>query len=269
MWLTQTGRWRAVLRLRAPVLAGRVAAGETHRAFSLGHVLAPIVWYFVVGGGLFQMVHGGSGASSRPASAPVLLRPEAVLADAVLRISTIGVILLTVRMAIGDRWGEWGLRIDRLGRDAAWAVGAYVVSWPVVFAVLALTTLILRAIDPTFQPIEHSTIEFLRQADVPRWAVVLSLINAALLAPIMEELLFRGLLQTALAQHLRSTWVAIAVTAVTFGMIHGDVKQTVLPLIVFGVVLGYVYARSGSLMAAILLHMVFNAKTLLFLELGG
>ena len=45
--------------------------------------------------------------------------------------------------------------------------------------------------------------------------------------------------------------------------------HVVAPLIVLGVILGYVYERTGSLVAPITLHLLFNFKTMLFSTIAG
>jgi membrane protease YdiL (CAAX protease family) len=95
------------------------------------------------------------------------------------------------------------------------------------------------------------------------------IVTAAVLAPFAEELFFRGILLPALAGRFRSTWAATMVTAIAFGAMHYAVPQTVPALIALGLALGYVYLRTRSLTLSILIHMVFNAKSILWLALGA
>ena len=93
-------------------------------------------------------------------------------------------------------------------------------------------------------------------------------IAAGLLAPIFEELLFRGVLLRALLPRMGPNW-AIAVSAVTFGAVHflgGNPLGTlaVLPaLIGIGAISGVLAVRSGELSQSILLHMGFNLLAVL------
>jgi membrane protease YdiL (CAAX protease family) len=88
-------------------------------------------------------------------------------------------------------------------------------------------------------------------------------IAAGLLAPIFEELVFRGVLLRALLPRMGPNW-AIAVSAVTFGAVHflgGNPLGTlaVLPALVgIGAISGVLAVRSGELSQSILLHMGFN-----------
>jgi membrane protease YdiL (CAAX protease family) len=93
----------------------------------------------------------------------------------------------------------------------------------------------------------------------------------ALLAPVVEELLFRGLGYTLLEVFGRGT--AIVVTAVAFALAHGLVEGFPL-LVLFGAGLAYMRSRVGSIVPGILVHMAFNTVVLLaavrfFEERGG
>ena len=79
-------------------------------------------------------------------------------------------------------------------------------------------------------------------------------VYATLLAPISEELLFRGLIQRRLMPYGKR--FAILCSALTFGLFHGNLIQTPFAFAV-GLVLGYV-AAEYSIGWAILLHMINN-----------
>lgn len=162
----------------------------------------------------------------------------------------------------------WGLTRRSLGRRVALAGAIYLACWPVCTGLLKATTW-LRAYLGAGPPEEHPAIRLLRDGSVPTGVVVLTIVSAAILAPILEELLFRGLLQPALAKRRRSAWQGVVLSGLVFGMIHIQVAQTVPALIFFGLVLGYIYAKTGSLTLVILVHAVFNAKTILWLMIDS
>ena len=78
---------------------------------------------------------------------------------------------------------------------------------------------------------------------------------AVIIAPIMEELIFRKLLIDRII--VFGDGPAILLSAVIFGLIHGNITQCVYAFLV-GWVLGYVYVRTGRITASILLHMLMN-----------
>ena len=80
------------------------------------------------------------------------------------------------------------------------------------------------------------------------------------IAPICEELLFRGFIFRAL-RNWRGVWPAAAITGILFGVVHGLSAPAVdlLPLAFLGVLLCLVYQWSGSLYPCIALHVLNNA----------
>lgn len=83
-----------------------------------------------------------------------------------------------------------------------------------------------------------------------------NLVVVAVLGPIFEEVMYRGVGFTLLERF--GTGTAVVGTAVLFGLAHGYLL--VLPVfIVFGLAVGWLRSRTGSLYPCILVHGVFNA----------
>ena len=91
------------------------------------------------------------------------------------------------------------------------------------------------------------------------------LLQSALLAPICEELFFRGYLMGAFARAGRGK--AAAATALLFAAAHG-VDAAFLPRFLFGCLLGEMAQRTGSILAPMLMHGCYNAAVLLVSFLG-
>lgn len=81
-------------------------------------------------------------------------------------------------------------------------------------------------------------------------------IYAVIIAPISEELIFRGVTMH-YAQKAMPFWVANIFQAVLFGAFHGNVVQGTYAFVV-GLFCGYVCYRGGSIYLSILYHMLFN-----------
>lgn len=82
----------------------------------------------------------------------------------------------------------------------------------------------------------------------------------ALVAPTVEELTYRGLGFSLLAPY--GTVTAIVVTGVLFGLAHGLVLG--LPVLtIFGLVVGWIRARTDSVYPPIVLHSLFNGAALI------
>jgi membrane protease YdiL (CAAX protease family) len=97
-------------------------------------------------------------------------------------------------------------------------------------------------------------------------SLILSLVVAAGLAPVAEELFFRGYLQTRLEERW-SRWPAIGITAALFGAFHMSVAHGVFAAL-FGVCLGWVASTTGSIRLSIAAHAANNALFSLMLGLG-
>lgn len=85
---------------------------------------------------------------------------------------------------------------------------------------------------------------------------------AGLLAPVSEELFFRGILYTALRNRYGRVVGALASTTV-FALMHGDISLGMLPVWLAGAVFACLYESSGSLAAPIIAHGIHNTATAL------
>jgi membrane protease YdiL (CAAX protease family) len=100
------------------------------------------------------------------------------------------------------------------------------------------------------------------------------ILSVAVGAPLVEELFFRGLLLRSLQRHMKD-WLAVTISAITFGIAHGStlpVEAVVLvmfSLTVFGAILAVLAIRTGRLGPSIVTHSVFNLFTLLYLTFNN
>jgi uncharacterized protein len=103
--------------------------------------------------------------------------------------------------------------------------------------------------------------------------VVLFVIGAVVLAPIVEELLFRGVLLRSLLRKMAPA-TAVLLSAVIFALVHYIGDPNTLPFLPalagLGVVLAVVAVRTGDLSASMFIHAGFNlTTTILFLASGA
>ncbi|MGD9734146.1 MAG: lysostaphin resistance A-like protein [Solirubrobacterales bacterium] len=95
--------------------------------------------------------------------------------------------------------------------------------------------------------------------------LLLTIVSVALiagLAPIAEELFFRGMFFAGLRTRL-SFLPAALISGAVFGSLHLPTgPSTVPPLIFFGFLLAWVYARSGSIWPAVIMHAINNSLAL-------
>jgi membrane protease YdiL (CAAX protease family) len=100
------------------------------------------------------------------------------------------------------------------------------------------------------------------------WFQALIVVTAVVLAPIFEEILFRGLIQTLIGQgrtgiqtpenrpSVGRAWLAIFLSALLFASVHEP--WTMPPIFVLALCLGYAYERTGNLWTSITMHALFN-----------
>ena len=86
------------------------------------------------------------------------------------------------------------------------------------------------------------------------WGGILAI---AIVGPILEELLFRGAITKALLQKF-SPGKAIFISALIFGIFHINPVQ-ILPAFLIGLLLGWIYYKTASLIPCILMHILNNS----------
>lgn len=98
--------------------------------------------------------------------------------------------------------------------------------------------------------IQNSTSELIEKS--PIWLIFLVTV---IIAPIIEELLFRKFMIDRISRY--GDTVAIIVSAVAFGLFHGNFYQFFYAALI-GLLLGYMYCRTGNVKHTILMHMIIN-----------
>lgn len=157
----------------------------------------------------------------------------------------------------------WGLqgRIS-IGEISHSFLALLTILWPLLLVLFLSSTVYLGLGFPlTPQP---ALIKFLEAKGLSQ--ILPFLIWAIIIAPVWEEVFFRGTLFPWLAGRLpvaQAQWLS----ALLFGAIHLH-GPTLIPLTVFGALLAGIYRTTGSLIPAILVHALFNANTCALLLLG-
>lgn len=153
-----------------------------------------------------------------------------------------------------------GFRPTSAGRALGVGGLAYLLLWPVLLVVmLPLGALFERLGLPSRS---HPIVEQLRGAMENPGALALWLIIAAVLAPVLEEAVFRGALQGAVHQRLGG-WAALLLTALVFAIIHPQVGLGLVGVLLVGLALSLVRIHEGSLWPGVVLHAINNGVALL------
>ncbi|GAA4499909.1 hypothetical protein GCM10023172_19250 [Hymenobacter ginsengisoli] len=148
-------------------------------------------------------------------------------------------------------WLRWRVSPARWPR-LSWNVGGP--SWQLYALLLVLV------------PIQAAVLVGLHLLPLPNWTAktflsmaqypALSLAFGCLLAPLLEEILFRGIILRGLLRNY-SPAVAIGQSALLFGVFHLNPAQSLFAML-FGVTLGWLYYRTQSLAICITMHALNN-----------
>lgn len=158
---------------------------------------------------------------------------------------------------IGRSLQAIGLRRGRFARQAVFGIAAYVAFIPVFIGLVLAAALLWRRLGIEPVPQRHL---FLLARPHSTWGYLYLGAFVACIGPVFEEIFFRGYLFGA----LRKRWgilCAVLLSALLFSIIHFN-AGVLLPVFGLGVLLAYVYERTGSLIAPIVIHVLQNSIAL-------
>ena len=187
------------------------------------------------------------------------------------------VILLLARAHFARRLRGFGLNIKTVPADFFCALANLLAVWPLIVAAIFITMFLGRQIwGQDYQMQRHQELELI--TEYPQLLLRITIVVvAAVMAPLLEELLFRGLVQTMIRSLLESVrsvpvraysnerltaslptaWLAIAASSGLFTLMHANPGHWPA-LFILSVALGYSYEKSGSLFRPIFAHSLFN-----------
>ena len=92
--------------------------------------------------------------------------------------------------------------------------------------------------------------------------IIIQILYIIIVGPLIEEIIFRGIVFNRLRRYGMRLWVAIGVQAVFFGVYHLNFYQGIIGVIL-GVILAVIYNKTKTLWAPIVVHMSYNATVLI------
>lgn len=158
-----------------------------------------------------------------------------------------------------------GLVPKRIVKDLGVGLGWFVLVMPMIMAVAFVSTQIVTLVTQTPpEALGHETLGLLASGQGPWWAWWLTVGAVTIGAPVIEEILYRGCLQSCVRRFLKG-WGAIILTSLLFALIHYNVAaiRTLPALFALSLAMGLVYERTGRLMPCIVVHALFNATNVL------
>jgi len=166
---------------------------------------------------------------------------------------------------IGRRRSVWELLGLKRGRVVA-CVGQGIVGFGVVVALLAIALSVLGqfGIERIVPLAPQAPLDvFLAAHNPATFAIYFVLVG--IVAPVVEELIFRGFVYSGLRRIMTVPAAALA-SALVFAAAHVAVPVGgLLTITLIGVVLAHLYERSGSLIAPMITHAMYNSFVLLLL----
>ncbi|HVM20661.1 MAG TPA: CPBP family intramembrane glutamic endopeptidase [Egibacteraceae bacterium] len=202
------------------------------------------------------------------------LLPEAAASAAALPVAT-GLLIVVTLAYVGSRYGGHVRRLFGSVPPTWGSVGYGVLAGViglVVFAFLLGNALALlaRLVEGELPPIQ----EQFRQMAGQRQSVPLLVFGSVVVAPIAEELFYRGMLFTALRRTM-PLWPAMGLSGALFALSHfqtGGLQATLLVILIImplGMFFAWIYERKGTLVVPIVAHAVFNLVQVSYLVQQG
>lgn len=145
------------------------------------------------------------------------------------------------------------LSFGRIERRMVWPAIGMSVLIAVAQLLITISVLSLLDVDCFYQGEEMERRQQLFSGIAGALFVVVS-------GPIIEEIGFRGLLLDGLLKTRCRPWVAILISAVAFGLVHGLWAPFVTATL-FGLLAGWLYWRTGSIIPSLIIHIANNSLT--------
>lgn len=144
----------------------------------------------------------------------------------------------------GLRWTDWKSGLPLVGISLAAII-------PIILVVSYFAKLALGNADST----QDLLLFFKNSSSLTEKALLV--FTAVVVAPVTEELVFRGYLHGVLRQ-IGGRWCGILVSSLIFAAIHGHIPS-LAGLFVLAIAFALLYERTGSLWAPMLMHAGFNS----------
>lgn len=221
-------------------------------------------WFsLALGGYLLWLIAGAAGANL---TASLGLGPGSIASQSLALWS--GFVAVVTAWLIARRFNKAplaraGLRLR--WRDGPMGLLAFALALPSVMVVMLLS----KAVSDLVRGEAGGGIEHVLLADIASAQMTLAwwgLVGAVVIAgPIVEEVVYRGCLESAFVTATGSRWLGVVLTAVVFASAHiGAARMEALPgLFALGIAFGLAFERTGRLGAPIVMHAVFNAMNII------
>ena len=159
----------------------------------------------------------------------------------------------------------FGIRLRELPGRFAQGMAYILATMPVLLVYTLLYQMVLQL---TGYETDLQDVAYAMSEEPQLWMRVYFVVFATVIAPVFEEILFRGIGLGVLAKRF-GTGVSIAIVSVAFALVHGHVPSLV-PLFLLSVAFSTAYILTGSLLVPMVMHALFNGLTMvMIMGVGG
>jgi membrane protease YdiL (CAAX protease family) len=219
------------------------------------------VWFFqpadLLGAGFVFLLFAWLFAASlgSPRDEAVNLDPGVLLVNIGFQFAIAGVVVILAMRRVGP--AQWlGLRWRSWHSIFLIAPAAVAFMWAVFFG-LEMSGYVKWMESLGVETVQE-TVQLLQKSNDP---LVIGLMAAAaiIVAPLCEEIVFRGYFYSVMKK-FAGAWPAAICSAMVFAAAHGSLAA-LLPLLIFGCLLVFIYEKTGSIWAPMAVHLCFNGAT--------
>jgi len=155
-----------------------------------------------------------------------------------------------------------GLKAGPTLKNILRGAGGYLVALPIMIAGAVIGYLIfVKGLGVASPP--NPMIDLVAAAD-DRWVLIGAFFLGSVLAPVIEEIFFRGILQNIIRARV-GAWGGILGSSAVFAGLHPQLPVGFFPLFGIGCVLAYLYEVSDSLVPSMVAHSLNNTIATVFL----
>ena len=180
--------------------------------------------------------------------------------DAIIGWAMLLACLLNIFIFFGKRYVE--LSFGRIERRMVWPVVGMTLLIAVVFVFVEHSVYAFLDVERFFSEEIEQANDFSQRY----FAGIAGILYGGIFGPIAEEIGFRGVLLDSLLKTQCRPWLAILISAFVFGLFHG-IGMPFFGAMLFGIMVGWLYWRTGSIIPGIIIHVVNNSLS--FIDLSS
>lgn len=153
-----------------------------------------------------------------------------------------------------------GLSLVNVSNNVKQGIIKYLITLPLIMLAGFVINLISNyyGVNPEMQDVVKWILE-----EKSLFILISLLFFGIIIAPLIEEIIFRGFLQSALKNYFGGRY-AILISASLFAAVHMDIFAF-FQILILGILLGYLYEKTQTLAASVAIHILHNSLTLVFL----